>query len=246
MSEPSDELWRSVADLSSMLLSEETQETTLRRVADLAVRSIADCDAVGVTLFDAGRGTTRAATGGLVYEVDHHQYDIAEGPCLAAMNDSSVVEVTDMTTEIRWPRFAKHAAERGIHSSMSFPLIVRGESLGALNLYAYKAGAFSAADRETGLMFAAQAGITLANAQTYAASVALARQLAEALDSRAVIDQAMGILIGLNGYDQEQALADLRSASQSSNRKLRHIAEEIVKGAIKRHETTIGGNHVGD
>lgn len=78
-----DDLWLSVADLSGLLLSEEDQETTLRRVADLAVRSVSDCDAVAVTLFRAEGPTTGAATGGLVYEVDHYQCDIGEGPCLA-------------------------------------------------------------------------------------------------------------------------------------------------------------------
>jgi hypothetical protein len=68
-----DDLWRAVADLSGLLLSAESLETTLSRVADLAVRCIAGCDAVGVTLFVDGQATTRAATGGLVYEVDHYQ-----------------------------------------------------------------------------------------------------------------------------------------------------------------------------
>ena len=72
MSEYPDELWRSVADLSGLLLSEENQETTLRRVTDLAVRTIRDCDAVGITLCQGTHATTRAATGGLVYEVDHY------------------------------------------------------------------------------------------------------------------------------------------------------------------------------
>ncbi len=83
-----DELWRSVADRSGMLLSEENQETTLRRVSDLAVRSIANCDAV----------------------------------------------------EQRWSRCYGHAAERGVYSSLSFPLMVRGQALGALNLYARELG----------------------------------------------------------------------------------------------------------
>ncbi len=227
-----DELWRSVADLSGLLLSEEDQETTLRRVADLAVRSIRDCDAVGVTLFRAGKATTRAATGGLVYEIDHYQYDIGEGPCLSAILDQRMTEVEDMDTEGRWPRFCRHAAERGTHSSLSFPLLVRGESLGALNLYAGQPRTFTPADRETGAMFATQAAVALANAQTYAASVALAQGLREALESRAVIDQAMGILIGRNGYSQDLAFETLKVTSQSENRKLRHVAEEIVRTAI--------------
>lgn len=227
-----DELWRSVADLSGLLLSEEDRETTLRRVGDLAVRSIHACEAVGVTLFAGDQVTTRAATGGLVYEIDHYQYDIGEGPCLQAISDQEVIEVEDMATEQRWPRFCRHAAERGTHSSLSFPLLVRGKPLGALNLYAGQPKVFTAADHETGAMFAAQAAVALANAETYAASVKLAQHLREALDSRAVIDQAMGILIGRNGYDQGLAFETLRTTSQSENRKLRHVAEEIVRTAM--------------
>ncbi len=238
MSDYPDELWRSVADLSGLLLSEEDQETTLRRVADLAVRSITDCDAVGVTLFRAGKATTRAATGGLVYEIDHYQYDIREGPCLSAIQDQQMIEVEDMDTEMRWPRFCKHAAERGTHSSISFPLLVRGEPLGALNLYARRPRAFNPADHETGAMFATQAAVALANAQTYAASVALAQGLRYALDSRAVIDQAMGILIGRNGYSTELAFQSLRVTSQYENQKLRHVAEEIVRTAMTAWATS--------
>jgi len=233
-----DELWRSVADVSGLLLTEENQETTLRRVSDLAVRSIAMCDAVGVTLFVDGKATTRAATGGLVYEVDYYQYDISEGPCLATMVDGEVIEVEDMASEQRWPRFCRHAAERGVHSSLSFPLIVRGHPLGALNLYAHVPKAFSAEDRETGSMFAAQAAVALANADTYAASVKLTAELRHALDSRAVIDQAMGVLIGQNGYSQDLAFETLRITSQSQNRKLRHLAEEIVRTATSAQETS--------
>ncbi len=236
MADYPDELWRSVADLSGMLLSEENQETTLRRVSDLAVRSIANCEAVGVTLFVDGKAATRASTGGLVYEVDHYQYDIGEGPCLQSMLDETVIEVQDMATEQRWPRFGQHAAERGVHSSLSFPLMVRGQALGALNLYAHQPRAFSVTDRETGSMFAAQAAVALTNADTYAASVKLTGELRCALDSRAVIDQAMGILIGQNGCSQDLAFDALRASSQSENRKLRLVAEEIIRTAMSASE----------
>lgn len=233
-----DELWRAVADLSGLLLSEETQETTLRRVSDLAVTSMASCDAVGVTLFVDGAPTTRAATGGLVYEVDHYQYDIGAGPCLQTTEEGVIVEVADMAADDRWPEFSRHAAERGILSSLSFPLKARGRSLGALNLYSFRAHAFSEADRRTGTLFAAQAAAALANAATYSAAVRLAQELREALDSRAVIDQAMGILIGQNGYSQDLAFETLRVTSQSQNRKLRHVAEEIVRTAMAAGEQT--------
>lgn len=234
LSEYPDQLWRSLADLSGLLLSEESRETTLRRVADLAVRSVASCDAAAVTLFDDGKPGVGAATGGLVYEVDRYQYEIGEGPCLQTMLDREVIEVEDMATEQRWQRFCRHASERGIRSSLSFPLLVRGEALGALNLYASAAGAFTSEDRETGTMFAAQVSVSLVNLRTYAASVEQTRQLRDALDSRAIIDQAMGILMGENGYDQEGAFDDLRTASQSSNRKLKEVAHEVVRAASNR------------
>lgn len=82
-------------------------------MADLAVRCIDGCDAVGVTLLEDGTPTTRAATGGLVYEVDHYQYDIDHGPCLQAVRDQCPFQIDEMLEEERWPRFCQHAAERG-------------------------------------------------------------------------------------------------------------------------------------
>ena len=234
MADYPDELWRSVADLSGLLLSEEDQETTLRRVADLAVRCIAGCDAVGVTLNEPSGPKTRAATGGLVYEVDNFQYEIDEGPCLDAVKEREIVSIDDMASSEQWPRFATHAVERGVLSSLSLPLIVRGEALGALNLYAFRSHGFSSTDRQTGSMFAAQAAVALANAQTYAASVKLAAELRSALESRAVIDQAMGILMARNGHGAQEAFTELRVQSQKENRKLRDIAGDVVREASER------------
>ncbi|MGH9285810.1 MAG: ANTAR domain-containing protein, partial [Acidimicrobiales bacterium] len=84
----------------------------------------------------------------------------------------------------------------------------------------------------TGSLFATQAAVALANAGTYAASVKLAGELRLALGSRAMIDQAMGILIGQNGYSQDLAFDTLRVTSQAQNRKLRLVAEEIVRTAM--------------
>lgn len=226
-----EELWHAVADLSGLLLSEEDLERTLRRVADLAVRCIPGCDAVGVTLLEDGACQTRAATGGLVYEVDHFQYDINEGPCLQAVRDREPHQVDDMATSQRWSRFGRHAAERGIHSSLSLPLVVRGEALGALNLYSRRPGAFDASERETALMFAAQAAVALANTQTYAAGVRLAEQLRVALGSRALIDQAIGAVMAQLRCDADEAFGRMREYSQTSHRKLRLVADDILDAA---------------
>lgn len=226
-----DHLWQSVADLSSLLLSEESLDTTLQRVADLTVRTIPRCDAVGVTLMSNGDLSTHAATGGLVYEVDHYQYDIDQGPCLQAVRDREAFEIDDMDTDERWPGFSRHAAQRGIHCSMSLPLVARGETLGALNLYSRTPRAFNDADREMALIFAAQAALALANTQTYSASVALAQQLREAVSSRAVIEQAKGIIMAQRCCEDDEAFAVLTAASQNANIKIRVLAQRIVRAA---------------
>lgn len=231
MSPYPEELWQSVAELSGLLLSEEDQETTLRRVADLAVRSIPGCDAVGVTLLTEGVASTHAATSGLVYDVDRYQYEIGDGPCLQAVSDRLPHRVDDMALSDCWVRFCRHAAERGIRSSLSLPLTVRGEPLGALNLYSRLAHSFGPPERETALMFAAQAAGALANSQTYAAGVRLAAQLREALVSRAVIDQAIGAFMAQAHCDADEAFERLRVVSQSTHRKLRVVAESVVEAA---------------
>lgn len=229
-----DDLWQSVADLSGLLLSAESLETTLSRVADLAVRCVSGCDAVGVTLFADGKATTRAATGGLVYEVDHYQYDVGDGPCLTTVREGEVNEIEDMFSSDRWPEFCRHAAERGINSSISFPLMVRGEALGALNFYSRSSKAFAQIDREVPFAFAAQAAVALANAQTYAASIRLAEQLREALSSRGVIDQAKGILMSQQGWAEEEAFEALKAISSRRNMKVRQVCIEMVGSAARK------------
>lgn len=239
-----DDLWQSVADLSGLLLSAESLETTLCRVADLAVRCISGCDAVGVTLFRDGKATTRAATGGLVYEVDHYQYDVGDGPCLSTVREGQVHQIDDMSTSELWPEFCSHAAERGINSSVSFPLIVRGVALGALNFYSRSAKAFTDMDREVPFAFAAQAAVALANAETYAASIRLAEQLRDALTSRGVIDQAKGILMAQQGWGDEESFEALKAISSRRNVKLHDVCVEIVSAVAGNdgHRQTISAS----
>jgi signal transduction protein with GAF and PtsI domain len=136
-----------------------------------------------------------------------------------------------MAASGRWRRFCRHAAERGIQSSLSLPLIVRDRALGALNLYSTHAHAFDDGDTETGLMFASQAAVALANAQTYAAALRLAGQLRDALGSRATIDQAIGAVMAQAHCDADDAFERLKATSQRSHRKLRLVAEAVIDAA---------------
>jgi GAF domain-containing protein len=113
-----------------------------------------------------------------------------------------------------------------------------------MNLYARSPKAFGRADREDGEAFAAQAAIVLANAQAYWDAHTLSLRLGDAMQSRAVIEQAKGILMAAEGLAEDEAFDMLVRASQRENTKLREIARRIVEGAVERGRS--GGAPRGD
>jgi GAF domain-containing protein len=221
------ELAQSLAELSRLLLVEETLETTLERVARLTVKAIPTCDYGGVSLLTKRGISTAAASDPFTEQIDAIQYELDDGPCLSSIRDREIVEAPSLASEDRWIEFSRRAGEAGIGSVLSFPLVALDRSVGSLNLYSKKDQAFQ--DHvEIGRMFAAQAAVAIANAQTYDETSKLAHQLAEALESRAVIEQAKGILMERDGIGPDEAFQMLRRESQQSNVKLRDIARRLV------------------
>jgi GAF domain-containing protein len=226
-----DHLTEGIAELSRLLVNEEALDDTLHRVADLACRNIGGADLAGVTLLRDGKPTTAVFTDPASPEMDSAQYDTGVGPCLDAWRHQQVFRIDSTADDGQWPAFSQAAADHGIQSTISLPLAVRGNGIGALNLYSKQAAAFSDEDEQVGSLFADQASVALTNAQLYDSAYRLTQQLQEALTSRAVIDQAKGILMGQRGMGVDEAFAVLRTTSQRENRKLRDIAQELVDRA---------------
>jgi GAF domain-containing protein len=226
-----DHLTEGIAELSRVLVNEEALDDTLHRVADLACRNIGGADLAGVTLLRDGKPTTAVFTDPASPEMDSAQYDTGVGPCLDAWRHQQVFRIDSTADDGQWPAFSQAAADHGIQSTISLPLAVRGNGIGALNLYSKQAAAFSDEDEQVGSLFADQASVALTNAQLYDSAYRLTQQLQEALTSRAVIDQAKGILMGQRGVGVDEAFTLLRTTSQRENRKLRDIAQELVDGA---------------
>ena len=215
------------AELVALLRAGESWDETLQRVADLTCVTIPGCTTGSVTLWRADAPYTIVSTDELARTVDAAQYETLEGPCLDASRYGETYVVTDLATERRWPVFAAMARRHGVRSSLSLPLSVRGTPIGALNLYSAERGAFAGAV-EAGRVFAAQASVAIANAEVYAASRRLAEQLQEAMASRAVIEQAKGVLMAEQRCSPDAAFELLRHASQRENVPLREIARRIV------------------
>jgi GAF domain-containing protein len=217
-----------VRGLVGLMLSESTMKATLDRAAALIAGAFDEADDVSVTLAD-GRPLTIASSGELALRADEGQYDVDTGPCLHAMRSGEVVVVDDLTTEKRWPQFQPHGVAAGVRSSLSLPLRSADEIVGSLNIYSRTPGSFDADSQSLAEEIASYTGVVLMNAELYFAASARADQMREAMESRAVIEQAKGILMAQQGCDADTAFFLLVRRSQTSHQKLRVVAAALVE-----------------
>jgi transcriptional regulator with GAF, ATPase, and Fis domain len=230
----SPEIIANLNELHGLLLSEETLQSTLDRVAELACATIDGCDSAGVTIMADSKPSTAAATDDFTLKIDHDQYANREGPCLQALSTQEVVSVQDVASDRRWPNFAAAAERDGLGSVLSLPLSVRDQPIGALNLYSKKANSFGENSRPLGTLFAGQAAVAISNSQTYSSAVHLSEQLKDAIKTREVIGEAKGILMAQEGVSEDEAFDMLKRVSQNSNVKLHDIAQKVVDKAGKK------------
>ena len=228
MTDDPEGLETAIRTLSRLLLSEETLEAMLSRVADLACRTLPACDLASVTLINDGRPSTPVQTDPLAGDLDSAQYRSERGPCLEAYSVRGVVRGTIPGSADRWPEFTVVAKHQDVRSVLAVPLVVNDRPLGALNLYSKSAASYDEADEETAMLFSEQASVACANAEVYWRTYTLTEHLREALESRDVIGQAKGILMARRGLKPDEAFETLRRVSQHHNLKLRDVAEQVV------------------
>lgn len=223
-----DEFRSALQSLSRFFVGGADMEETLLTVSQLALKAIHGVDHAGMSLHDGEKVTTHAFTDDIAIAIDQVQYAADAGPCLEAYRTQKVVTVNDMAARDHWPGFANVCGEYGIKSTLALPLHANGTDLGALNLFSDSAAAFDDDTIEVATVFATTASVVLSNAKAYWETYELSQQMAQAMQSRAVIEQAKGILMARSGHTDAEAFRALTSASQRSNRKVRDIAAEIV------------------
>ena len=229
-----DDLASSLGNLSALLSGHAALETTLVRVATLAVQAIPGAEGAGLTLLEKDRPQTVVATADFVREVDDIQYRLWEGPCVSAVSEGVPRTSGNLGGEAQWPRFGPRVGRLGVHSALSLPLLLPDRVLGALNVYARPRDAFTADAMRIGEAFAGPAAVSVNNAQMLAQAERLATQLSEALTSRAEIDQALGVLMSRSGLSASDAFDRLRSMSQSRSMKLVDVARDLLDEAVRR------------
>lgn len=215
----------SVADLAGRLRPGDL-DATLSSITAAAVDLLPEVDYASISVRHDDHIETVGPTHEIVLPIDAQQYSLQEGPCYRAATDTPQVIAPRLADDPRFPHYGPMAAEVGIRSQAAFRLFERTTTLGALNLYSTRLGAFEDLE-QTAALFRSQAAVAIA----YAHEVT---NLSEALETRTTIGKAMGIVMERYQLNDERAFAFLTRLSQHRNVKLRLVADEIVSEVARK------------
>lgn len=224
---------QALTDLGKLRFGEMRVEDAMREIVQ-TTHTIFDVDGAGLMLADAEHHLRNVAVSddrlGHLEELQirHH-----EGPCIAAFDDKELVGVEDLTEDARWPLFSAAAVDRGVRAVLASPLPYNQDAVGVVTVLSEQAHPWSAEDELALLAFTDLAALLLASMMQGQQQSELAAQLQTALDSRAVIEQAKGVLIGQQGMSARAAYEQLRAQARSQRRKLAAVSAEVVRNAAQ-------------
>lgn len=228
-----------VVRLYTLLVGTGALDEFLRGLADVAAHNVDRRLSCGITVEVKGEVISFASSDEFAAALDEFQRHTGTGPCLAARHEQRIVEFAGGAELDAWPDWRDHALANGLKRMLAVPLWGTGDTGGALNLYSRSEVDFTDADRQAALSFAAQAGGAVAVAARLARQADLVSHLEAALTSRAVIDQAKGVLMARHSCSSEEAFDLLSKVSQDHNVKLRVLAEQIVARYDRRRATGV-------
>ncbi|GAB3195778.1 GAF and ANTAR domain-containing protein [Geodermatophilus arenarius] len=227
-----EDLWRA---LSRLRLADRALDDALDEVTRIAAENVPGAESTSITLIRGDVATTAAHHGDMALAADELQYERGYGPCMDAGRAGVVLRIDDTRTETRWPEYVARVVEVGVRSSLSMPLPYQATTIGALNIYSTRPAAFASdGSVEAARQVAEAVAVAVANADAHAQLGEHARNMELAMQSRAVIEQAKGVLMAQRHVDADAAFELLREASQRYNRKLRDIATGIVASTQDR------------
>ena len=217
---------------SRVLIDDRSLDAIMDLIVSLARRSLASVDAATISLLRSGPDRLDSiidASGMDIRAIDQIQYDTGEGPAMTALNTGKFVRTMVDAEPDRWPAFASLATATGISQAISLPLIVRGQPVGALNLYCRTNIPIGHDEVATAHSYANKGAIVLANFTSHGTAELARVQLEETLRSRDVVGQAKTILTLTERCTPEQAFGVLRRVAQERNTTLREIADKFVR-----------------
>jgi GAF domain-containing protein len=218
--------------LASVVHADRELADVLTEITGIARRAMPSIEAASVTLIQGDKPFTAGFDGQMALDADELQYKRGYGPCMDAARAGQMLLVDDMRNEQRWPDYAHDAAAHGVLSSLSVPLPFQGATIGALNTYAGRPQFLDDNDVEIAEEVAAWVGVAVGNAEAAARTMEDPNHLRTAMMSRAVIEQAKGILMERHKIKENEAYTILTHASQRTNTKLPDVAAALVQTGV--------------
>lgn len=232
-----------VALLQDMVLdSEDVQEFLdgLVTVASTAFTGVYGEVLCGVTLLRPGSMATVASSSEHARRMDEVQYGFDDGPCLRAAREGYTVHIPDFLTDTQFPEYREAIAGHGIRSALGIPIRLEAGTSAGLDFYSTEPNAFTDTSIAAAEGFARDASKSLRLAVRIATLTDNANHMQAAMESRTVIDLAVGAIMGQNRCSQDEAISILRAASQGRNVKLRDLAADLLAslgqtGPVRTH-----------
>jgi GAF domain-containing protein len=221
-----------VAEVAQLLEADDLPDDGLHRLTTLAAELVPGGTAAAVTVAMAGGALTYAASDPRLEDLHGLQFDRDDGPVAEALRHNEPRRVDDTAAERRWPEFCQAAARAGFASCLVLPLRTDRQPAGAIALYAPEPDVFRGAAHDVALLVAAQGGAAVHNATLYRTCRRMVDNLHAGLESRAVIEQAKGVVHAELGVSPEEAFRLLSRYSQNTNQRVRKISAGLVEGRI--------------
>ncbi|MEV6873283.1 GAF and ANTAR domain-containing protein [Amycolatopsis sp. NPDC051128] len=227
-----DEVTGALEALTAVLEEEDDFRILIRHVCLQVRHAVPGVDEASVTLVTGETPHTATATSEAVRDLDGDQYRIGDGPCLEAVRSGKIVRTPVSDAVERWPDFARGAREAGFGSFLAAPLVADERFSGAVNCYGRQLDGFAEIEAQLLELYTAAVEAVLRVYHRYLRARETAAHLRTALLSRAVIDQAKGMLMAIRQIDADDAFALLVEQSQRENTKLREVAERFVERVV--------------
>jgi hypothetical protein len=228
----SPELAQAAGELLTLVNASESR--AMHRLVELAARHVPGCSGATSVLWHGGEPTITSASHPDLSELADIQLVSRRGPTIDALTEGGQMSCPDTLSEERWPDYASRALSMGVRSSLT--LVHKSgnpqdSDLLALTLtmYATRPRVLDASRAPVAELLIAFGSAVMRNTSAYDAAQRTVRQLSEGADSRAVVDQAKGILMVGLSCSADDALRRMREISQTRQIKVTEVARRIVE-----------------
>jgi GAF domain-containing protein len=224
---------QALVDLGKFRFGEMRVEDAIREIVN-TTHAMFDVDGAGLMLVNAEQHLRSiAASDDRFAHLEELQIRHQEGPCIDAFEIKDLVGTEDLTDDRRWPQFSEAAVARKVRAVLASPLPYNQDAVGVVAVLSEQRRPWSAEGELALLAFTDLAALLIASMMQGEQQSELAAQLQGALDSRKVIEQAKGVLMGTQGISARAAYEQLRAQARAERRKLGAVCTEIVAGAAR-------------